>query len=126
MSSIGKSMLAALIAEQHELGTRIHDLHASPRETLLVGESLLAFAAREDEAFSALTPLLDPAVRTELAADHQRIAEDLDLLDSLLQTTPTSADVAVLTASLVRRMRQHISRDGRLLSRAAVLQTSRA
>ena len=83
-------------------------------------------AAREDEAFSALTPLLDPAVRTELAADHQRIAEDLDLLDSLLQTTPTSADVAVLTASLVRRMRQHISRDGRLLSRAAVLQTSRA
>lgn len=118
-------MLVALIAEQRELEMRIHDLHASPRETLVVGESLLTFAAREDEAFSALTPLLDPVVRAELAADHQRIAEDLELLDWLLQTTPTSADVSVLTASLVRRMRQHICRDGRLLSRAAALQSGR-
>lgn len=125
MSFTGKSMLVALIAEQRELEMRIHDLHASPRETLVVGESLLTFAAREDEAFSALTPLLDPVVRAELAADHQRIAEDLELLDWLLQTTPTSADVSVLTASLVRRMRQHICRDGRLLSRAAALQSGR-
>ena len=125
MSFTGKSMLVALIVEQRELEARIHDLHASPRETLVAGASLLAFAAREDEAFSALAPLLDPAVRVELAADHQRIAEDLELLDWLLQTTPTSADVSVLTASLVRRMRQHICRDGRLLSRAAALQSGR-
>lgn len=120
----GPSMLAALMEEQRELEARIHDLHASPRETLVVGASLLAFAGHEDEAFSALTPLLEPAVRAELAAEHQRIAEDLDLLDWLLQTTPTSLDVSVLTASLARRMREHICRDGRLLSRAAALQTS--
>jgi hypothetical protein len=118
-------MLGALIAEQRELEARIHDLHASPRETLVVGEALLAFAAREDEAFSALAPLLDPAVQAELSAEHHRIAEDLELLDWLLQTSPMSPDVSVLTASLVRRMRLHICRDGRLLSRAAALQTSR-
>ena len=125
MSSNGQSMLGTLIAEQRELEARIHDLHASPRETLVVGASLLAFAAREDEAFSALAPLLDPAVQAELSTEHQRIGEDLELLDWLLQTSPMSPDVSVLTASLVRRMRQHISRDGRLLSRAAALQTSR-
>ena len=123
MSSNGRPTLAALIAEQRELEARIHDLHASPRETLVVGAALLAFAAREGEAFSALTPLLDPAVQGELAAEHHRIAEDLELLDWLLQTSPMSPDVSALTASLVRRMRQHICRDGRLLSRAAVLRT---
>lgn len=125
MFSNGQSMLEALMAEQRELEARIHDLHASPRETLVVGESLLAFANREDEAFSVLTPLLDPAVRAELAAEHQRIAEDLELLDWLVRTTPMSPDVSVLTSSLVRRMRQHICRDGRLLSRAAALQSGR-
>lgn len=125
MFSNGPSMLGALIEEQRELEARIHDLHASPRETLVVGAALLAFAGREDEAFSALAPLLEPAVQGELAAEHQRIAEDLELLEWLVRTTPTSPDVSVLTASLVRRMRQHICRDGRLLSRAAALQTSR-
>ena len=114
-------MLRELIAEQRELEARIHDLHASPRETLVVGAALLAFAAREDEAFSVLTPLLDPAVQAELAAEHHRIAEDLELLEWLLRATPMSQDVSVLSASLVRRMRLHISRDGRLLSRAAAL-----
>ena len=118
-------MLGELIAEQRELEARIHDLHASPRETLVVGAALLAFAAREGEAFSALTPLLDPAVQAELETEHQRIAEDLELLDWLLQTSPMSPDVSVLNASLVRRMHLHICRDGRLLSRAAALQTSR-
>ena len=125
MPSNGQSMLGTLIEEQRELEARIHDLHASPRDTLIVGESLLAFAAREDEAFSVLTPLLDPVVQAELAAEHHRIADDLELLEWLLQASPMSPDVAVLTASLVRRMRQHINRDGRLLSRAAALQTGR-
>lgn len=126
MSSNSQSMLGALIAEQRELEARIHDLRTSPRDTLKLGESLLAFAEREDQAFSALTPLLDPAAQAELAAEHQQFAEDLELLEWLLRTSPASPDVAVLTASLIPRMRQHISRDGRLLSRAAALHTSRA
>jgi len=92
-----------------------------PEDALVAGRALLAFADYEDEAFSGLAPLLDPAARQELVTEHQQIAEDLILLDWLLHTTPDSPDVAVLTASLLRRMRQHLDRDGRLLARAAGL-----
>jgi hypothetical protein len=121
MRSNGGSILEALIAEHRDLQTHIEGLLASPRETLAAGEALLAFAKHEDEAFSALTLLLDPAARAELNAEHERIAEDLELLGWLLQTAPDSPDLPVLTTSLVRRMRRHIDRDGRLLARAAVL-----
>lgn len=121
MPSAGQSMLASLIAEQQELEERIQDLESSPRQTLVVGEALLAFAGREGEAFSAIAALLDPSVQAELATEHRQFAEDLELLEWLLRTTPGSPDVAVLTASLIRRMRQHIDRDGRLLARAALL-----
>lgn len=121
MPGHGPSLLAALLDEQRDLEGRIHELQTSPAETLAVGGALLAFAAREDEAFSALAPLLDPAVHAEMTAEHEQFAEDLDLLEWLLRTTPASPDVPVLTASLIRRMRQHIDRDGRLLARAAAL-----
>jgi hypothetical protein len=65
--------------------------------------------------------LLDPAVQRDLAGEHEQIAEDLQLLEWLLRTTPDSPDVTVLTTSLLQRMRQHIDRDGRLLARAAGL-----
>lgn len=113
--------LAALLQEQRALEQRINGLGPCAEETLVVGGALLAFAGREDEAFSTLAPLIDPAARQELAAEHRQIAEDLTLLDWLVRTTPASPDIAVLTASLVRRMREHIDRDGRLLARATGL-----
>jgi hypothetical protein len=121
MSVDGRSTLAALLGDQRALEARVHDLRANPRETLAFGEALLAFAAKETEVFSVLAPLLDPAVETELGAEHRQFAEDLELLDWLLRITPESPDVAVLTESLLCRMRQHIDRDGRLLARAAIL-----
>jgi hypothetical protein len=121
MPPIGQNMLATLIAEQVQLEERINDLRSSPRQTLGAGQALLEFAAREDEAFAALSSLLDPAVQAEMRTEHEQIAEDLELLEWLLQTTPDSPDVAVLTLSLIRRMRQHVDRDGRLLTRAAAL-----
>lgn len=114
-------MLAELTAEQRTLEARLHDPEATPRQTLIVGQALLAFAAREHEVFSSLAPLLDPAAQVELEAEHRAIAEDLELLGWLLTVTPESPDVPILTASLVRRMRDHIERDGRLYSRAAAL-----
>jgi len=113
-------VLDALLAEYRELQSHIEGLLASPRETLAAGEGLLAFARHEDAAFSALTPLLDPAVRAELSAEHEQIADDLELLRWLMRTTPESPDLQVLTTSLVRRMRRHMDRDGRLLARAAL------
>ena len=117
--SMERSALAALLVEQRELETRIPDGCATPGETLRIGEAVLQFAAHEDEAFSAVAPLLDPAALTELTAEHQHFAEDLELLGSLVRAAPDSPDVIILTASLLQRMRQHIHRDGRLLARAA-------
>lgn len=70
-----------------------------------------------------LAELLDPVVRAELEGEYLQIAEDLELLQWLLATTPDSPDVAVLSASLARRMRAHVERDARLLSSAAKVRT---
>jgi hypothetical protein len=114
--------LGAWSRAQRALEERLHDRGMCPEDALLAGRALLAFADVEEEAFSGLAALLDPAARQELATEHLHIAEDLTLLDSLLHTTPDSPDVAELTASLLRRMRQHIDRDGRLLATATGLQ----
>ena len=84
-----------------------------------LGRALLAFADAKSEAFLGLASLLEPAARQEFLDRASAARRDLTLLDWLLHTTPDSPDVAVLTASLLRRMRQHIARDGRLLARAA-------
>ena len=125
MQSNGRSTLNALIEEHRELQMQIEGLLASPRETLTAGAALLDFARHEDDALATLAPLLDPAVQAELRAEHTQIADDLDLLRWLLRTMPDSPDVPVLTTSLVRRMRRHIDRDGRLLARAALLSPRR-
>jgi hypothetical protein len=118
------STLAALLTEQRALETLVNNAGPGAEEAIAMGRALLVFAEHEDAAFSALSSLLDPAAQQELADEHQEIAADLSLLGWLLQTTPDSPDVPVLTASLLRRMRQHIDRDGRLLTRAAALRSS--
>ena len=84
-------------------------------------ELLLAFAEREGDAFRALAPLLDPVAQAELATEHRQIAEDLVLLECLLAADHDAVDAAVLSASLASRICHHVARDGRLLSRAALL-----
>ena len=116
-----QSTIGALIAQQRELAARVHGLGGIPAEVLGVGQSLLGFSAGEDAALEPLAPLLDPTVRAELIAEHQQLADDLELLDWLLRSTPGSPDVEVLTASLVTRMCQHVDRDARLLARAAAM-----
>lgn len=120
-SSISHNMLVALLAEQRALEEQVHEIGLGAEETLRVGQALLAFARREDQAFSAVAPLLDPVVQQDLAGEHRQLEDDLQLLDWLVKTTPESPDVLVLTASLRTRMRQHVERDGRLLARAAVM-----
>ena len=117
----GQAARVALLEGQRALEARIHALAPCPEDALVLGDALLAFAGREDTAFSAVARLLDPAAQQELAAEHQQIADDLTLLDWLVRSTPDSPDVIVLTSALVHRMRQHIDRDGRLLARAAGL-----
>jgi hypothetical protein len=88
---------------------------------LAFGAEVLAFVASEQPALFPLLPLLDPAARAELELEHARLAEDLELLTSLVDTAADSADAGELAAALARRMRAHIARDGRLLAQAARL-----
>lgn len=121
MALTGNPMIDALVAHQVDLASRLKHLGAHPDDTMAAGKALLAFADREEVAFSALAALLDPAAQAELSGEHRQIAEDLELLEWLLSTTPTSPDVAALSSSLARRMREHVERDGRLLARASSL-----
>ena len=90
-------------------------------DVLAAGRTLLSFARQEDQALAALTSLMEPAVLHELRVEHREISHDLDLLGWLVRTTPESPDVPALAESLARRMHKHVSRDGRLLARAAGL-----
>jgi hypothetical protein len=96
-------------------------LDNSPRQVLAAGAALLDFASHEEDTFATLLPLIDPSARIDLAAEHERLAEDLDLLDWLVSTSPDSPDVAVLSESLARRIWHHANRDRRLLERSANL-----
>src|SRR5687768_5586032 len=95
--SLSRSTLAALLAEQRSIEEQVHDRRLCAEQTLRVGHALLDFARREDQAFSTVAAWLDPAVQQDLAVEHRQLADDLQLLESLMQTTPDSPDVLVLT-----------------------------
>lgn len=119
MDDAASRELTRLMEFQRALTERIARLGAAPEDVLLAGAQLLEFAAGEESAFFPLLPLLDPAARAELGGEHAQLAEDLQLLEWLVSTTPESPDVATLADALARRMRTHIERDGRLLAQAA-------
>jgi hypothetical protein len=116
--------LHALMAQQRTLLERLDTVGGTPAELIQLGTEVLRFAEQEERAFFPLLPLLDPIARAELAHEHDEIGEDLELLRWLLATTPDSPDVAILAAAVVRRIRQHVERDGRLLLRASRLTLS--
>jgi hypothetical protein len=113
-----------LLARQVALLSRLDGLRGDANEVLGVGTDVLRFAAEEERALFPLLPLLDPIARAELGHEHEEISADLELLEWLLSTTPDSADVEILVAAVVRKVRQHVERDGRLLLRASRLTLS--
>jgi hypothetical protein len=119
MDATPQTEIGRLMELQHRLEARTSGLGASAAEVLEVGVAVLDFAEREEAFFFPLLPLLDPAAKAELGGEHEQLAEDLELLDWLVKTTPDSADVGILAEAIARRMRAHIARDGRLLAQAA-------
>lgn len=108
-----------LMELQRMLEARTSGLGASAADVLEVGAAVLEFAECEEAVFFPLLPLLDPAAKADLGGEHEQLGEDLQLLDSLVATTPDSPDVGILAEAIARRMRTHIARDGRLLAQAA-------
>jgi hypothetical protein len=113
--------LEQLIELQHVVEARTTGPAVTAADVLEVGTAVLEFAEREEAAFFPILPLIDPDARVELAAEHQQLAEDLQLLQWMVETTPDSPDVATFAGALARRMRDHIARDGRLLAAAVRL-----
>jgi len=113
--------LKDLMAQQRALLERLNTLGPNAGEVLELGTEVLRFAEHEERGFFPLLPLLDPIARAELTHEHDEIDEDLKLLEWLLATGPDSPDVDILAAAIVRRVRQHVERDGRLLLRASRL-----
>jgi hypothetical protein len=109
-----------LLKRQRSLEARLESCKTAG-DILRQGEALLRFSELEGEALSTLFDLVEPSVRAELAAQHREFAEDLGLLDWLMRTVPDSPDTATLAASLGRRLRDRLARDGRLLQRALTM-----
>lgn len=116
----GRGML-----QEHRTLVTALDIPLTPGDVIAVGRSLLAFAGTEGTSLRVLLSLLEPAVRDDLAIEHERLADDLALLEWLMESAPGSPDVTALADSLTRRMREHVSRDARLLERAACLSAQR-
>jgi hypothetical protein len=116
--------LEGLMAQQRALLDRLNAVTPAAGEVLELGTEVLRFAEHEEQAFFPLLPLLDPIARAELGHEHDEISEDLKLLEWLLATTPDSPDVEILAAAVVRKARNHVERDGRLLLRASRLTLS--
>jgi hypothetical protein len=113
-----------MLQEHRALVTALDISPLTPGDVITVGRSLLAFAGTKGTSLRVLLSLLEPAVRDELITEHQRLVDDLALLEWLLESAPGSPDVTALADSLVRRMRAHVSRDGRLLEQAARLHST--
>lgn len=112
-------MVSRMLQEHRGLATALDKSPLTPAEVIALGRSLLAFAGKEGQSLAVMLSMLEPAVRDDLAGEHERLKDDLALLGWLMEAAPESADVAALADSLVRRMREHVSRDRRLLERAA-------
>lgn len=114
-----------MLQEHRGLAAALDRSSLSPEDVISLGRSLLSFAGTEGQSLAVLLSMLEPAVRDDLAAEHERLEDDLALLAWLIEAAPESPDIADLSESLVRRMRDHVSRDGRLLERAARLSALR-
>ena len=87
----------------------------TPDAVLCLGRAVLAYALIEERWLFGLSRLLDPAVVAQLSDEHQRLSDDLELLESLSDGPQEHSDRAVLAASLLERLLDHVRREERLV-----------
>lgn len=110
-----QGLIGQLARTHHAIARRIaaaDDL--PPRGVLDLGAAVVFHGAVERELLFPLNPLLDFELQAEFAAKHAELAEDLMLLESLLDTDPGSPDVQILSSALLARLKEHVARDDRL------------
>ena len=62
-------------------------------------------------------PFIEELVTEEISAEHGRIDDDLDLLESLSGSAVGSSDIDPLAEALIERMRALLEREERVLFR---------
>ncbi len=109
--------MAAVAANHARLRAAAERVEPTDAEAILaLGAGVLLHGALEPAHAAAILAVVDGAVREQLRAEHGALEEDLQLLREMLDSPDTVAeDVATLSASLLRRLREHIARDERLL-----------
>lgn len=114
----------ARLACVHRLlaGLAAGDACSRPDTVLALGTAVLFHGILEEGWLLELNPLVDPAVVVDIGLQHQHLAEDLELLESLLTAEPASPDLEPFAQALLARLREHIARDERLLYTSRVRQ----
>lgn len=113
--------LVALVTRAHErLARRLAEARPDPREVLDLGTAVVLHGALERRVLLAQAPVIDQAALAQFDEEHARLADDLELLESILDTAPDSPDVAPLCRALLDRLRGHVARDDRVLYRLAL------
>jgi hypothetical protein len=115
--------LEKLAALERSVRERLAEADENPAAVLAAGDAVLAFAQVEERLFFPILPLLDPLVRAELEREHEQLADDLQLLQSLFTANPDCPDAAALAPPLAKRLRLHLARDARLIAHALRLGT---
>jgi hypothetical protein len=88
-----------------------------PAAVLELGATVLVHRALQVASSTRILSWLDPAVRARIGEEQDRLGQDLELLRELHESEPASTDVMVLSGALLRRLREHLLCDERVLQR---------
>jgi hypothetical protein len=114
-------VLARLERTHRQLAARAgRETGGSPGAVLNLGLAVVLHGVVERIWLLDRQPLLEPAVRAALAEEHDRLLEDLELLDSIMSADGDSPDLRTLSQALLQRLQQHVARDDRLLYRPEI------
>jgi hypothetical protein len=112
--------LVTRVARAHvRLARRLAEARPRPADVLDLGTAVILHGALERRWLLALRPMLDKAAIAQFDQEHERLDDDLDLLESIVEANPDSPDVASLCTALLERLREHVARDERVLYRLA-------
>lgn len=112
--------LVSRVTRAHvRLARRLAQARPRPADVLDLGTAVILHGALERRWLLALRPMLDQAAIAQLDQEHERLDDDLELLESILDASPDSPDVGPLCAALLERLREHVARDERVLYRLA-------
>lgn len=113
--------LVSRVNRAHErLVRRLAEARPRPADVLNLGTAVVLHGALERRWLLDLRPVLDRAVVAQLDDEHERLADDLELLESILNANADSPDVGPLCSALLERLREHTARDERVLYRLAL------